>query len=127
MTLVDTGEKTMTGGRLKRVANYLTDDDAFCLTYGDGVRDIDVTALIAFHRRQGTLGTVTATYPPGRLGAIEIRADHRVATRQDVARSALGWGQGSLEGVREMSAFWAGKRVFLTGHTGSWLADGECN
>ncbi len=67
--LVDTGEKTMTGGRLKRVANYLTDDDAFCLTYGDGVGDIDITALIAFHRRQGTLATLTATYPPGRFGA----------------------------------------------------------
>lgn len=57
----------MTGGRLKRVANYPSDDDAFCLTYGVG--DINVTALIAFHRRQGTLATVTATRPPGRFGA----------------------------------------------------------
>lgn len=80
VTLVDTGEKTMTGGRLKRVASFLTDDDAFCFTYGDGVGDIDITALIAFHRRQGTLATVTASYPPGRFGAIEIRANHRVAT-----------------------------------------------
>ncbi|WP_420969528.1 hypothetical protein [Bradyrhizobium sp. B120] len=77
-TLVDTGEKTMTGGRLKRVAKYLTDDDAFCLTYSDGVGDIDITALIAFHRRQGTLATLTATYPAGRFGSLEIRADHRV-------------------------------------------------
>lgn len=71
VTLVDTGEKTMTGGRLKRVPNYLIDDDAFCLTYGDDVGDIDITALIAFHRRQGTLATLTATYPPGRFGALE--------------------------------------------------------
>lgn len=86
VTLVDTGEKTMTGGRLKRVASYLSDDDAFCLTYGDGVGDIDITALIAFHRRQGTLATLTATYPPGRFGAIEIRADHRVATFKEKLR-----------------------------------------
>ncbi|WOH63911.1 glucose-1-phosphate cytidylyltransferase [Bradyrhizobium sp. BWA-3-5] len=81
VTLVDTGEKTMTGGRLKRVAKYLTDEDAFCFTYGDGVGDINIAALIAFHRRQGTLATLTATYPPGRFGALEIRADdHRIAT-----------------------------------------------
>ncbi|MET4262505.1 glucose-1-phosphate cytidylyltransferase [Bradyrhizobium sp. S3.12.5] len=86
VTLVDTGENTMTGGRLKRIANYLTDDDAFCFTYGDGVGDIDITALIAFHRRQGTLATLTATYPPGRFGALEIRADHRVATFKEKPR-----------------------------------------
>ncbi|MCA6112790.1 glucose-1-phosphate cytidylyltransferase [Bradyrhizobium cenepequi] len=90
VTLIDTGEKTMTGGRLKRVADYLTDDDAFCFTYGDGVGDIDVTALIAFHRRQGTLATLTATYPPGRFGALEIRADHRVATFKEKPRGDRG-------------------------------------
>lgn len=86
VTLVDTGEKTMSGGRLKRVANYLIDDDAFCFTYGDGVGDIDITALIAFHRRQGTLATVTATYPPGRFGALEIRADQRVVNFREKPR-----------------------------------------
>lgn len=83
VTLVNTGKKTMTGGRLKRVANYLTDDHAFCLTYGDAVGDIDTTALIAFHRRQGMLAT---TNPPGRFGAIELRADHRVATFEEKPR-----------------------------------------
>ncbi|MCC8964776.1 glucose-1-phosphate cytidylyltransferase [Bradyrhizobium sp. Pear76] len=86
VTLVDTGEKTMTGGRLKRVANYLTDEDAFCLTYGDGVGDIDITALIAFHRCQGTLATLTATYPPSRFGALEICSDHRVASFKEKPR-----------------------------------------
>jgi glucose-1-phosphate cytidylyltransferase len=86
VTLIDTGEKTMTGGRLKRVATYLSDNDAFCLTYGDGVGDIDITALIAFHRRQGTLATLTATYPPSRFGALEIRADHRVTSFKEKPR-----------------------------------------
>ena len=70
VTLVDTGEDSMTGGRLKRVAQYLGDDD-FCFTYGDGVADIDIGALIAFHRSQGRLATVTAVQPPGRFGALE--------------------------------------------------------
>ncbi|MDE5458249.1 glucose-1-phosphate cytidylyltransferase [Bradyrhizobium sp. CSA112] len=86
VTLVDTGEKTMTGGRLKRVANYLTDEDAFCLTYGDGVGDIDISKSIAFHRRQGTLATLTATYPPSRFGAFKICSDHRVASFKEKPR-----------------------------------------
>ena len=70
ITLVDTGEETQTGGRLKRVAEYLNDD--FCMTYGDGVGSIDITALIAFHRDHGKLATMTAVQPPGRFGALEI-------------------------------------------------------
>jgi glucose-1-phosphate cytidylyltransferase len=70
VTLVDTGEETLTGGRLKRVANYVQNDDAFCFTYGDGVADVDVTAQIKFHRRHGKLATVTAVQPPGRYGAL---------------------------------------------------------
>jgi glucose-1-phosphate cytidylyltransferase len=70
VTLIDTGEDTMTGGRLKRVLPYLGDDD-FCFTYGDGVTDLDIKALVAFHREQGTLATVTAVQPPGRFGALE--------------------------------------------------------
>jgi len=72
VTLVDTGEDTMTGGRLKRVAQYVRDDDAFCLTYGDGVADVDITAEIAFHRQHGKWATVTAVQPPGRYGALQI-------------------------------------------------------
>lgn len=72
VTLVDTGESTMTGGRLKRVADYLQDETAFCFTYGDGVADVDVTALIDFHRSHGKLATVTAVQPPGRYGALQL-------------------------------------------------------
>lgn len=72
VTLVDTGEDTMTGGRLKRVADYLEGEDAFCFTYGDGVADVDVAASIAFHREHGKLATITAVQPPGRYGALEL-------------------------------------------------------
>jgi glucose-1-phosphate cytidylyltransferase len=70
VTLVDTGEETMTGGRLKRVANYLQGQDAFCFTYGDGVANVNVSAQIEFHRQHGRLATVTAVQPPGRYGAL---------------------------------------------------------
>lgn len=72
ITLIDTGENTQTGGRLKRVRNYLADDDAFCFTYGDGVSDIDIGQSIEFHRQHGRLATVTAATPPGRFGTLEI-------------------------------------------------------
>jgi len=70
ITLVDTGEETMTGGRLKRVAQHLVAEDAFCMTYGDGLGDVDVTALLAFHRAHGCQATITAVTPPGRFGAL---------------------------------------------------------
>ena len=70
VTLVDTGEETLTGGRLKRVANYVRDDPSFCFTYGDGVADIDIGAQLAFHQQHGKLATVTAVQPPGRYGAL---------------------------------------------------------
>jgi len=63
----------MTGGRLKRVAEYLKDEDAFCFTYGDGVADVDLTKLIKFHRQHGKQATLTSTYPPGRFGALDIQ------------------------------------------------------
>ncbi|MGE8449967.1 MAG: glucose-1-phosphate cytidylyltransferase, partial [Pseudomonadales bacterium] len=74
VTLVDTGDHTMTGGRLLRVAAHLRDEEAFCMTYGDGVGDIDIAASIAFHRRHGKVATMTATYPPGRFGAVAVQA-----------------------------------------------------
>ena len=73
VTVVDTGEDTMTGGRLRRVAEYLRDDDAFCFTYGDGVADVDVASAIRFHREHGKLATVTAVQPPGRYGALNMQ------------------------------------------------------
>jgi glucose-1-phosphate cytidylyltransferase len=73
VTLVDTGEGTMTGGRLLRVKDYLKNEEDFCLTYGDGVGDNDIDASIAFHRSHGKAATLTATYPPGRFGALDIQ------------------------------------------------------
>ena len=77
VTLVDTGDASMTGGRLKRVAEYVKDDDAFLFTYGDGVADVDIRASIDFHKTHGKLATLTATYPPGRFGALDIQ-NHQV-------------------------------------------------
>ncbi|MFJ3076641.1 glucose-1-phosphate cytidylyltransferase [Pseudomonas sp. NPDC087029] len=74
VTLVDTGDNTATGGRLKRVRDYVG-DDTFCLTYGDGVADVDIPALIDFHKGHGKLSTVTAVQPPGRYGALDVRGE----------------------------------------------------
>ncbi len=78
VTLIDTGEETQTGGRLARVGHLLQGEEAFCLTYGDGVGDIDIAGAIAFHRAHGRLATVTAVTPPGRFGALELDGE-RVA------------------------------------------------
>jgi glucose-1-phosphate cytidylyltransferase len=72
ITLVDTGDNSMTGGRLKRVADHLENEELFCLTYGDGVGDVDINAVIKFHKNHDKLATLTATYPPGRFGAVDI-------------------------------------------------------
>ena len=89
VTLVDTGEATMTGGRLKRIRNYLGDEE-FCLTYGDGVGNIDVARVIAFHRSHGRLATVTAAQPPGRYGALNISGD-RVLSFKEKPTGDGGW------------------------------------
>lgn len=80
VTLVDTGDETLTGGRLKRVKQYLDEDEPFCFTYGDGVSDVDIAELIAFHKRHGLMATLTATYPPGRFGALDIHDDDTVTS-----------------------------------------------
>jgi len=82
VTLVDTGENTMTGGRIKRIQPYVQDEEAFCLTYGDGVADVDITKLINYHEQQQVLATLTAVYPPGRFGALDI-SDGRVCSFQE--------------------------------------------
>jgi glucose-1-phosphate cytidylyltransferase len=94
VTLVDTGEQTMTGGRLKRVLSYVGDED-FCFTYGDGVANIDITALVAFHREQGTSATVTAVQPPGRFGALDIEGE-RVRESEEKPRGDRGWANGGF-------------------------------
>jgi len=73
VTLADTGDHSMTGGRLARVSEYLKDEDAFCFTYGDGVSDVNISDLVSFHRSHGKDATLTATYPPGRFGALDIK------------------------------------------------------
>ena len=72
VTLIDTGDESMTGGRLKRVREYVKDEEAFCFTYGDGVSDVDISAQISFHKQHGKLATVTAVQPSGRYGALDM-------------------------------------------------------
>ncbi|MEE4186671.1 MAG: glucose-1-phosphate cytidylyltransferase [Gammaproteobacteria bacterium] len=90
VTLVDTGEQTMIGGRIKRILPFVEDDEAFCLTYGDGVGDIDVQAGIALHKAEGRLATVTATQPPGRFGALNYDG-HRVTGFREKPQGDGGW------------------------------------
>jgi glucose-1-phosphate cytidylyltransferase len=94
VTLVDTGENTMTGGRLKRVAQYMDGQD-FCFTYGDGVGDVDITREIAFHKTQGTLATLTATQPPGRFGALNMD-QHKIISFQEKPQGDGGWINGGF-------------------------------
>lgn len=94
VTLVDTGENTMTGGRLRRIREYLDDAD-FCFTYGDGVSDIDVSALLRFHREQGRLATLTAVQPPGRFGVINHEGNS-VKSFQEKPRGDGSWISGGF-------------------------------
>ena len=82
VTLVDTGDETKTGGRLKRVSPYIKDEKAFCMTYGDGVSDVNITELLAFHKKHGGKATLTATLPPGRFGALNIQGDKVIGFKE---------------------------------------------
>ncbi|HZH07039.1 MAG TPA: glucose-1-phosphate cytidylyltransferase, partial [Lautropia sp.] len=96
VTLVDTGLDAMTGGRIRRVARYL-DDGPFCCTYGDGVSDLDITRLLAFHKAQGALATVTAVQPPGRFGAFTLQAESdRVPTFKEKPGGDGAWINGGF-------------------------------
>jgi glucose-1-phosphate cytidylyltransferase len=94
VTLVDTGEDTLTGGRLKRVRAYLDDED-FCFTYGDGVGDVNITNLVAFHREQKMLATLTATQSPGRFGALNID-QHKITSFQEKPHGDGAWINGGF-------------------------------
>ena len=117
VTLVDTGENTMTGGRLKRVAAYLKDEEAFCFTYGDGVGDVDITALISFHEQHGRQATLTATRPPGRYGALKFGPNDLVDHFQEKPDGDGGWVNGGffvlhpsvLDRIENDSSSWEGK------------------
>ena len=95
VTLIETGEETQIGGRIKRVLPYVENDEAFCLTYGDGVGDIDISAVIDLHKRSGRLATVTATQPPGRFGALRHEGD-RVTGFQEKPEGDGGWINGGF-------------------------------
>jgi glucose-1-phosphate cytidylyltransferase len=94
VTLVDTGEATQTGGRLKRVMPYVGDEE-FCFTYGDGVADLDLEALLSFHRRQDCLATVTTVQPRGRWGAVDIQGD-RIRHYEEKPKNGGGWINGGF-------------------------------
>ena len=94
VTLVDTGDATATGGRLRRVRPYIG-DEAFCFTYGDGVSNVDVRALIAFHAQAGTLATVTAVQPPGRFGALDVERN-RITGFREKPQGDGGWINGGF-------------------------------
>jgi len=115
VTLVDTGEGTMTGGRLKKVAEHL-DDGPFCFTYGDGVGDVNITALIEFSRRKGTLATLTAVQPPGRYGALELK-DSSVLKFKEKPQGDGGWINGGF------FVLWPKVLDYIKGDDTSWEAD----
>lgn len=112
VTLVDTGDSTQTGGRLRRIRKYL-DNDAFCMTYGDGVGNVDIGKLIAFHQDHGKLATVTATQPPGRFGALEL-AGSAVASFREKPNGEGAWINGGffvlspevIDGIEGEATLW---------------------
>jgi len=129
VTLVDTGENTMTGGRLKRVQEYVQDEDAFCFTYGDGLSNVDITASIEFHRSHGKQATITAVLPPGRYGAL-MRNGHAVDGFTEKPKGEGGWINGgffvlspkTLELIDGDDSTWEGKPLETLAHSGQLQA-----
>ena len=95
VTLIDTGEKSGTGGRLKRIRPYLDDED-FCFTYGDGLSNVNIGEVIAFHKKQNVLATLTAAQMPGRYGALNLGKNDKVLTFQEKPRGDMGWINGGF-------------------------------
>lgn len=95
ISLIDTGQDTMTGGRVKRIRPYVG-DETFCLTYGDGLADIDISAELAFHRAHGKLATVAAVQPPGRFGVLNIGEQANVASFEEKPQDEIGWINGGF-------------------------------
>lgn len=96
VTLIDTGQDTQTGGRLKRIRSYLDDDEDFCFTYGDGVGDINITQLIEFHKNHKRLATLSAMRPPGRYGVIKFGKDDQISSFQEKPDGEDGWINGGF-------------------------------
>ncbi len=134
VTLVETGDLTNTGGRLLRVAPYLADDEDFCLTYGDGVTDADLTAEIAFHQSGSALVTVLAVRPPGRYGALSLQGDVVTEFEEkpvgDGGRISGGFfvvARSSLDAIEGDATSWEGdtlKRLALLGQVNAFVHDG---
>lgn len=129
VTLVDTGEDTLTGGRLKRVAEHLEHEEPFCFTYGDGLSDVDIRSSIAFHRSHGKLATVTAVLPPGRYGALE-RSGSRVTQFVEKPRGDGGLINGGffvlsprcIELIEGDNTSWEGKPLSQLAEMGEMMA-----
>lgn len=136
VTLVDTGDATMTGGRLKRVQQYVKDETAFCMTYGDGVGDIDIGKTLSFHKQHGKLATMTATQPPGRFGALGMEGDE-IHSFQEKPEGDGGWINGGffvlspkvIDYIDEDSTIWerkpleqlaADRQLMAYKHPGFW-------
>ena len=137
VTLLDTGEHTMTGGRLKKVIDYIKDDEAFCLTYGDGVGDIDISALIKFHQNHGKKATLTAVRPPGRYGALNFGPKDIIENFKEKPEGDGSWINGGffvlspsvVELIDDEQTAWEGKplntlaqnkQLFAFKHEGFW-------
>lgn len=135
VTLIDTGENTMTGGRLKRIQPYLGEDD-FCFTYGDGVSDVNIANLIAFHHKQKILATLTTVHPPARFGAVEMQT-HKVTRFTEKPQIEGGWINGGffvlstkvLDYIKNDATIWEREPMELLAqegqlsaylHTGFW-------
>jgi glucose-1-phosphate cytidylyltransferase len=116
VTLVDTGDGSMTGGRLKRVANYIDPKESFCFTYGDGVADIDITAEIAFHNKHGKHATVCAVQPPGRYGAL-LRDKNKVVGFQEKPPGDGAWINGGFFVLQPQAL------GYIDGDASSWEGD----
>jgi glucose-1-phosphate cytidylyltransferase len=129
VTLVDTGEDTLTGGRLKRVSDYLQGEEAFCFTYGDGVADINITAEIAFHKQHGKMATIAAVQPPGRYGAMRLN-NHLVTEFTEKPRGDGGLINGGffvlspkcLELIQGDTSSWEGEPIIQLADMGELMA-----
>ena len=130
VTLVDTGEKTLTGGRLKRVAEYLKNESDFCFTYGDGVGDINITQLIKFHKEHGRQATLTATRPPGRYGALKFGENNSVVSFQEKPEGDGSWINGgffilkpdTLKLIKDDQSSWEGEPLTELANNGQLSA-----
>jgi glucose-1-phosphate cytidylyltransferase len=130
VTLIDTGENTLTGGRLKRVRDYVKDEEAFCFTYGDGVGDVNITNLISFHKKHGKLATLTATRPPGRYGALILNSKDHVEYFKEKPEGDGSWINGGffvlnpavIDRIKDDQTSWEGEPLTSLATDGELLA-----